>query len=388
MAQPRVDAAALERAAAGPTERPTRPSSGRLVWADVAKGACILLVVLHHLVSKHFVQVVPDDLPGAAAAWWHLTYALKPIRMPLFFLVSGIFAASALRRPWDRRQTVRLVGLYLLYAGWLVLHAGIFSVATELPMNRTRNGEELLADLVFASTGLWYLYALAVYGVLARWLHRLWGPWPTLLLAGAVAVGVPLLDIEGANRVSVVQHFVYFAVGAYLPTVGGRLAALSWRTTGALAAATVALAAGLWSTSMPLRSVNVLVSVLAVPCALRGAAAISRWRPVRRAASYVGRHSLPIYVLHVPLLAVLHRVVDGWPLPPLSNGWWIVPLAAYPVAAAVVLVLACLAVQRVGDRCGLGWVFRPRAVEPLVAAAHRLAARLRSPARRSRMGQG
>ena len=30
----------------------------RLRWADVAKGACILLVVLHHVITKHYDALV------------------------------------------------------------------------------------------------------------------------------------------------------------------------------------------------------------------------------------------------------------------------------------------------------------------------------------------
>ncbi|SDK31732.1 hypothetical protein [Nonomuraea jiangxiensis] len=36
---------------------PVRAGGGRLGWADTAKGVCILLVVLWHVVVKHYLRI-------------------------------------------------------------------------------------------------------------------------------------------------------------------------------------------------------------------------------------------------------------------------------------------------------------------------------------------
>ncbi|MEV4522046.1 hypothetical protein AB0J77_17600 [Micromonospora tulbaghiae] len=44
------------------------PPDGRVVWADVAKGACIVLVVLWHVVVKDYLRIdwrVGLPVPGA-----------------------------------------------------------------------------------------------------------------------------------------------------------------------------------------------------------------------------------------------------------------------------------------------------------------------------------
>ncbi len=353
----------------GPSTPDAARSGGRFVWADVAKGTCIVLVVLHHLVAKHYVAVLVEPHDWLGEAWVGVTYALKPVRMPLFFLVSGIFAASALRRPWDQRQTTRLVGLYFLYSVWLVIHMGIFSAATELPMNRTSLGSELLMDLVFASTGLWYLYALAVYVPVARLLLGV-GPGPAIALAVTVALVAPLLGIDAVNRVSVLQHFVFFLVGALLPTVGKRAVALGRKHTVLLVLGAVGLALLLWAEGVPLSIAKIIVSVLALPVALRAAAALAAWAPARLVLGYVGRHTLPVYVLHVPVLALAHRLLAERVLD--LVGTWPGPLVGlYPVVLAVAIVAVCLLLHRLLGAIGLGWLFRPTVVEPLVTAAHR-----------------
>ena len=65
----------------------------RLVWPDLAKGVCILLVVLHHATTKHYVEVLPAGLAPVGELWAGLSPALKPTRMPLFFVISGWFAS-------------------------------------------------------------------------------------------------------------------------------------------------------------------------------------------------------------------------------------------------------------------------------------------------------
>ena len=110
----------------------------RLGWADIAKGASIVLVVLHHATTKQYDLSVPAHLAPIADVWTTLTHALKPVRMPLFFLVSGFFAAKAVHRPWPS-VTRRISTSAYLYVVWLLLLAAFTLWERELPMNRTQN---------------------------------------------------------------------------------------------------------------------------------------------------------------------------------------------------------------------------------------------------------
>ncbi len=90
--------------------------TGRHRRADAARGGCVLLVVLHHLTTKQYGLVVPEGLAWAEDLWLGFTWSLKPLRMPLFLVLSGFFSARALARPWRDTLGTRVVGAYLLYA--------------------------------------------------------------------------------------------------------------------------------------------------------------------------------------------------------------------------------------------------------------------------------
>lgn len=328
------------------------------MWADVAKGLSILLVVLHHLTGKHYDMVVPVDLAPLAQMWLSLTAALKPLRIPLFFLLSGFFAASAVRRPWRDVLGARVASPYYLYALWLGIHAVIFSFAQTLPMNRTRNVEEMLLDLAYASTSLWFLYALALYFLLAKALHAA-DARVVIALAAAVAGLAPMLPIDEVNRVSVLANFVYFAVGAYFPDAVRRIANLRRRHTIATLVLAYAGLGGLLLWLGAARGWTILtLSIVAVPLAIRCAVAVSAWPPAATVVARVGQRTLPIYVLHVPVLALLHQLVTNIPMAtpgPIASA---ALMAVYPVVATIAVAAVCLLIHSALTRYGFAWLFR------------------------------
>lgn len=346
---------------------PTDASIGaRLRWADIAKGASILLVVLHHAITKQYDALVPLELAPVADTWNTLTYALKPVRMPLFFLVSGFFAARAVHRPWAS-VTRRISTSAYLYVVWLLLLAAFTTWERELPMNRTQSLEELALDLVFASTGLWFLYALVVYFALTK-LTAAVPAGLVLLAATGVAVAGALLPIEEANRVSVLLHLVFFVLGARFPdlvraTAGtSRAGALSLLTLGYVVATVL-----LGSLGLP-GGVEVLaLSVLGLPAGVLLAVRASRAARTAAALSWIGRRTLPLYVLHIPVLGVLHHLGLS---PALGPDPLALPLAVlYPLLVTVLVATGALLVHAILVRVGLGALFRLPQVPRLRSSA-------------------
>ncbi len=357
--------------------RSAQNTSSRLVWADAVKGASIVLVVLHHLVSKHYELALPDTMTAVATAWAGVNDVLKPVRMPLFFLISGTFVASSLSRTWSEVARPRVASPFYLYVVWLLLHMVVFSAATTLTMNRTRSLEELALDLLWASTSLWYLYALAVYYLAARLLSGVDRRW---VLGGAalLSAAVSWLPIDEVNRVSVLQHLVFFLLGAYAPGLLRRVVALPGRgSTWALAAA-YPLVFGLlsWLDAPP--SVLVLsAAAVGLPLAARLAAAGETVAPrTTGALATLGRRTLAVYVLHVPVLAALHALVPHLPVPATPAG--VLLAALYPLAATSGVIAVCLGLQTAAQRIGLGFLFRlparrtPRPMAPQAGAGHDL----------------
>ncbi|MGV3564368.1 MAG: acyltransferase family protein [Nocardioides sp.] len=339
----------------------------RLLWVDVAKGLCILLVVLHHAVVKDLAVQAPPALAPVADGWAAVTMALKPVRMPLFFVLSGLVAAGAVTRPWPQARR-RVLSPYYLYVVWLVLQGAFFSVERLLPMNRTQDLAELAGDLVWASTGLWFLYALAVYFALARLLSR----FPrerVLLVATAVSALSGLVPTEAWNRTSVLFHFTFFALGALAPDLVRRVAdrvgdGVSFGVRdGAggllprLALLYLALVVLLPLVHLP-RTVDLLVaSAVGVPLGIGLCVRLARGPAAERLA-WIGRRTLPVYVLHAPLLALALHLPEPLRVSPLGRGYlgWI-EAAAYPVVLTGLAVAAALVMHAGLRRCGASALF-------------------------------
>ena len=334
--------------------RPAEPSA-RLLWVDVAKGVSILLVVLHHAVVKDLAVQAPPALAPAAEAWAAVTMALKPVRMPLFFVLSGLVAAGAVRRPWPQARR-RVLSPYYLYVVWLVLQGAFFSVERLLPMNRTQDLGELAGDLVWASTGLWFLYALAVYFALARVLSRF--PRERVLLAAAAVSALSgLVPTEAWNRTSVLFHFTFFALGALAPDLVRRAAAEAVGLLPRLAVVYLAIVALLPLAHLP-RTVDLLVaSVVGVPLGI-GLCVRLADGPAADGLAWIGRRTLPVYVIHAPLLALALHLPEPLRASPWGQGYlgWL-EAAAYPVVLTALAVAVALLLHAGLRRAGATALF-------------------------------
>lgn len=342
--------------------RPASPA--RLDWPDLAKGLCILLVVLHH-VTKYAVPRMPDEIAVVATSWFALSTALKPVRMPLFFLVSGLFASRAIHRSWaDNRR--RLLGGGYLYVVWLLVFWGVYELETTIEANRTQGPADFVGELLWAATSMWFLYAMVVYFALAKALRGL-PSWLVLAAAVLVSLTTSALPLDEANRVAVLFHFTFFAVGAYRPDLVHAVADADWPLR-SLLAAYVAGSVLLVAPGVP-RSVElVMLSVVGIPLGIAAAVRLSRWPAVARPLRWLGRRTLRVYVLHMALLAAvvsLPRPSLDLPLPvALALG------VITPLAVAAIVVACSLGVHALLVRGGAGFLFSlpgapaPRAATP------------------------
>ena len=130
----------------------------RLDWPDVAKGFCMVLVVLWHVALW-----MRDEFGGATAVapWAVVAHYFSPLRMPLFFFISGFLSARALARPLQESRR-RTIGLYYLYSLWTCL----FLSRLFIPQARDGGQAPSLSDLALSllmPTSYWYLWALPAF---------------------------------------------------------------------------------------------------------------------------------------------------------------------------------------------------------------------------------
>lgn len=289
-------------------------------WVDVIKGGAILLVVLHHSVAVMEATGWNSNLVNSANG------VLQTVRMPLFFFASGLFFAKNLTTPWGQFLKSRVAAMLYLYVLWSAVRAAVF---TPIPwvLSDADPWVEFALILVAPNTGLWFLYALALYFLALRLMHTFL-PMPariavTALIAVLYAAGPLYTELWAWN--SIVANFPYFFIAVYARHQAMELAKKSSLTVMLAAAASwvgflaVSYALG-WGfhSSSPLR---VPMSLAVIVAGIILASYIDR-TPLGKGFRFLGERTLPIYVLHV---LVIGSVFAFWP----ANG------AVSPVVAVV-----------------------------------------------------
>jgi uncharacterized membrane protein YcfT len=334
------------------------PAAARVEWADAAKGVCILLVVSWHVIVKDYLLIdwhIGLPVPGL---WGTLGEQFLPLRMPLFFAISGVFATNALRRPWRRVARGRIAKFLYLYAVWLLIHTAVLAAAPDFPTDRATSVWGLLEQLTITPSNLWYLYSLALYFVIAKAVRRLPPVVAVVPAAALSAVAAAGLLASPGNRGGLYQNLVFFLAGIYLRPQIERLAAAATRRRLVLTslAYVLVLAAMAAAGTQKWFGVWPLVSVVAVVFGVTAAARVARSPALSGPLLRLGRITLPIYVIHMPVLAVLHRLLVR-PLSSLGGGAQLFISLGYPMVVTALVITVCLGVHRGLTAVGARWLF-------------------------------
>src|SRR5687768_13637587 len=89
----------------------------RLAWVDVAKGICIVLVVIMH------ATLGTGEALGGEGFMHTLVAFSKPFRIPDFFLLSGLFLGRVIDRDWRLFADRRVVHFAYFYLLWVVIQS-------------------------------------------------------------------------------------------------------------------------------------------------------------------------------------------------------------------------------------------------------------------------
>lgn len=277
-------------------------SPGRVEWADAAKAISIIGVcVLHAIIA----------VPGGDQTTWKAVYqVLDPIRMPLFFMVSGLFAHRVITRSLPDLFFRRIWFLLVPYLAFKGLNAGLREIVD--PGYQTMR--EFLRSVVVGDPGLWFLYALMAFNLIA-WLLRKVPPALVVALSFVPGLAYGALRLDEFETFNEINHIVLylpaFMIGLHARRLWLRLgeAADPDRSRSPFAAyAVAALAAGAYlswwvldaTTTGFLGYVIGRMSgvVLAVPIAIVAAVHLTKVPVVSRVLGEIGRNTLPIYVSH------------------------------------------------------------------------------------------
>ncbi|MFE1598489.1 acyltransferase family protein [Methylobacterium sp. ID0610] len=319
---------------------PSARPSGRLAWVDVAKGICIILVVM-----MHSTLGVGEAMGGEGFLHAVVAFA-KPFRIPDFFLLSGLFVGRVLDREWRLFADRRVVHFAYFYLLWTLIQSAVKYGPITDGAGPGAFALHLAHALVEPYSTLWFIYLLAVFSVVTKLLRRV--PWPLLLGAAAV---LEILPIETGWLVidEFCERYVYFLGGAlfaeriFALADGARrraapaLAGLSaWALVDGVLAFTPSPLPG-FPTLASLPGVSLLLGAAGALAIVASAALLTRaGGPVTAALRHCGERSIVIYLaFFLPMAATRIALLKTGAIPDVG----VASLGVTVVAVAVPLVI-------------------------------------------------
>lgn len=340
-------------------------SDARKVWIDVAKGLCMVLVVLRHAT----LWIENEFSGGNTLLWWEVSEFFSPVRMPLFFLISGYLVANAVWRPLSssRARTIGFLYLYVVWSGLLLLRLWI-----PVPgINDDTPSWKFFFIALALPTVFWYIWALAFYFVVSWLLLRVFrslAPWLVVPLF-ALAFMAPALNeyfiplipgpIDALKFGSVALNFVWFYAGIHGRGVWDRI---SSRTTARWCAVWVVAYVAAFSLARVAGHREELLPALALIALIATAHAV----PLVRAPHLVGHHleaigklTFPVYIFHIFGISVISLLAKAS-----GVGAWVsdnVALAGFviPPVLTVALIWTSMIVGRVILNSPARWLMSP-----------------------------
>lgn len=325
----------------------TGTAKPRIDWIDSVKGMTIILVV-----HMHATLGTGEALGHMPPLMGTLAEFVMPFRMPLFFLVAGLFAARALAG--DLREFIdgKIVHFAYFYLLWSAIQLGL-KFALGGAGNHPVTLQDVLLVPVEPFSTLWFIYALAVFFAVTRIARNVPKP---ILFAAALALYFSGLHTGWTIPDEFAQRYVFFLSGVFGAPYIFQIA--GWARFHPLKAVTLALAL-LASVGTVVFSGLVALPPFALLMGYGGALAaimlvsILAAKGLARPLAYTGAHSLHIYLaFFLPMAAARITLVKLG----IGNG----DLVAFAATAAGVL-LPLIAFRLVG-KTPLAFLFvRPAA---------------------------
>jgi len=300
----------------------------RVEWIDAVKAICILMVVLGHTLVQvdfsNFENFEDPIVQKLLALWLKIHWWAGPIRMPVFFFISGFLAFSyVLKVSWRDSVYKRVVFYLWIFVIWsLLLFFFTYSInyfdgfrhefysRDDLALY-SRSFIEMLPKLFLGNGGLWYIYALLLYFVTSKLFSevKIIG----FLLATTLFVWAVLKGGDsglGWGSLIIIKNWVFFATGCYFgPQIINFFSSVSWKKG--------MLICFLWIMAIVAHKffkVNyTLVGVVAsIPSAIFFGCQFEKMLKSPKLAwvRWVGENTVYIYLLHVLFIQIIFFVVN------------------------------------------------------------------------------
>lgn len=324
------------------------PLQNRLDHLDFAKGISIALVVVFH------TTMALDRQNMADAHYWLLNNFMSPIRMPMFFFISGFLMNKSAQSASSDAFYRKVAGLIYLFVLWSVIHLLWETVS---PITSAPAASEWVVFFYSPSSVLWFIWALAIYFCIARTGETVRKDAIFVVaLMLSIATQMGLIEFSNYAHDNVLKFLPMFLFGAWYakPLINSDILHHPATFPLFLLAFGVAFAVTYKGNfAQPVvGTMTFLMSVLGIIVGLAMSIFLCSFDLTRRVPVYLGRNTLGIYVAHSPIVAVLAAL-----LAEATQEGRVTSILGVPLVTTAAILLS-LALKIFAERVGGWWLYR------------------------------
>jgi uncharacterized membrane protein YcfT len=317
----------------------------RVDWLDFARGVSIVLVVLFH------ASIQMEDRGLTSSIYWVVNDFFSPIRMPVFFLISGVLSEKYFRLDATSKLLWRIFTLTYIYILWSLVNA---SVTGELSFNLAQ-----ITRYVFTlnpTLDLWFIWAIVVYSIIAKIAVRTnFNNFLAIAFIISLVSYSELFVFENYIYNNVVRFLPFFLFGVYKQRIVIESALAI--TLPILLASVLLFIFGfllLWNNLLPdllAHSARLGMAILGVIVGLGCSIWACRFDTLKVLPIFVGRRTLEIYVAHPPIIYLLAILIGDLHLKIFGVAYWAVP------TISVVAIVLSIGLKQSLENVGITWFF-------------------------------
>lgn len=314
----------------------------RVDWVDYAKGLSIILVV-----STHSMFVDPNSGLYSETIIF-LNDLVHRVRMPLFFFLSGLFIHKAMTSSIQSFLRFKVSHLLYLYVLWSIIRYLTSTVPEHILLGGADGGlGSIFKIFISPPATLWFIYALLVFMIVTRLTKR--AHLVTFITAIILYIVSPYIGINNFDFLFKLISFYPFFLSGYLFSGFTLNKANNFKYYYLLFPAIYfAIVAYLTYIDVSQSRLQVLIfSFAGIVAGIILSLLLTRFSAFSW-LSYVGKNTLPIYVMHYFPIGVFRLILPS-----------VIPNQPYLAAIIMIAtgVVLPLVVMKIAKKLNMNWLF-------------------------------
>jgi len=320
----------------------------RIDWVDYAKGICIFAVVC--LYSAGYTE----DLLGNSGFIQYWVDFARPFRMPDFFLLSGLFLAKVIDRPWQNYLDKKVVHYLYFFGLWTFINISIMFATGQMDGGVKGFVQQMWFNLSsWPFHMLWFIQMLPLYFLFTRFVRPV--PIWFVLIVATLLHAFPLWHTNRTFIDEFFHRYVFFFAGYAFAPYFFKFA--SWVQAKSFHAIVLILGWIIVNSLLVFNGygetpiIEVMLGMIGAMGIIAIAALASKFKSFNW-LKYLGKNSIVVYLaFYWPMFFAGALLVDLVILKE-SPGWFALLITAIGIISSVALF------RMVGSRHILNWLFK------------------------------